>query len=82
LTRQGFDRRTEGYLVMQDGEGEVLFALSTNATPTDETTDRLTLLLDVPRVAPRAMDMALWWPAPSRCRRAWVASSSMTATSR
>jgi len=52
LTRQGFDRRTEGYLVMQDGEGEVLFALSTNATPTDETTDRLTLLLDVPRVAP------------------------------
>jgi len=52
LTRQGFDRRTEAYLVMQDGEGEVLFALSTNATPTDETTDRLTLLLDVPRVAP------------------------------
>lgn len=52
LTRQGFDRRTEGYLVMQDGEGEVLFALSTNAKPTDETTDRLTLLLDVPRVAP------------------------------
>ncbi|QDD64575.1 cell division protein [Herbaspirillum seropedicae] len=52
LTRQGFDRRTEGYLVMQDGEGEVLFALSTNATPTDETTDRLTLLLDVPRVSP------------------------------
>jgi len=52
LTRQGFDRRTEGFLVMQDGEGEVLFALSTNATPTDETTDRLTLLLDVPRVSP------------------------------
>ena len=52
LTRQGFDRRTEGYLVMQDGEGEVLFALSTNATQADETTDRLTLLLDVPRVAP------------------------------
>ncbi|MBB5393080.1 MULTISPECIES: cell division protein ZipA C-terminal FtsZ-binding domain-containing protein [unclassified Herbaspirillum] len=52
LTRQGFDRRTEGYLVMQDGEGEVLFALSTNASQADETTDRLTLLLDVPRVAP------------------------------
>ncbi|WDZ98165.1 cell division protein ZipA C-terminal FtsZ-binding domain-containing protein [Herbaspirillum sp. WKF16] len=52
LTRQGFDRRTEGYLVMQDGEGEVLFALSTNATQADETTDRLTLLLDVPRVSP------------------------------
>lgn len=52
LSRQGFDRRTEGYLVMQDGEGEVLFALSTNATQADETTDRLTLLLDVPRVSP------------------------------
>ncbi|KAF1047487.1 MAG: Cell division protein ZipA [Herbaspirillum frisingense] len=52
LTRQGFDRRTEGYLVMQDGEGEVLFALSTNASQADETTDRLTLLLDVPRVSP------------------------------
>lgn len=52
LGRQGFDRRTEGYLVMQDGEGEILFALSTNATQADETTDRLTLLLDVPRVAP------------------------------
>ncbi|NUU00062.1 cell division protein ZipA C-terminal FtsZ-binding domain-containing protein [Herbaspirillum robiniae] len=52
LARQGFDRRTEGYLVMQDGEGEVLFALSTNATQADETTDRLTLLLDVPRVSP------------------------------
>lgn len=52
LGRQGFDRRTEGYLVMQDGEGEVLFALSTNASQADETTERLTLLLDVPRVAP------------------------------
>jgi len=29
LTRQGFDRRTDGHLVMQDGEGEVLFSLST-----------------------------------------------------
>jgi len=52
LTRQGFDRRTDGHLVMQDGEGEVLFSLSTNATQADETTDRLTLLLDVPRVGP------------------------------
>ncbi|MCA1323511.1 cell division protein ZipA C-terminal FtsZ-binding domain-containing protein [Herbaspirillum sp. alder98] len=52
LGRQGFDRRTEGYLVMQDGEGEILFALSTNASQADETTERLTLLLDVPRVAP------------------------------
>ena len=50
LTRQGFDRRTDGHLVMQDGEGEVLFSMSTNATGAAETTDRLTLLLDVPRV--------------------------------
>jgi len=50
LSRQGFDRRTDGYLVMQDGEGEVLFSMSTNVTGSAETTDRLTLLLDVPRV--------------------------------
>ena len=52
LTRQGFDRRTDGHLVMQDGEGEVLFSMSTNVTGAAETTDRLTLLLDVPRVGP------------------------------
>lgn len=52
LTRQGFDRRADGRLVMQDGEGEVLFSLSTNTTGAAETTNRLTLLLDVPRVAP------------------------------
>lgn len=52
LTRQGFDRRTDGHLVMQDGEGEVLFSMSTNAGGAAETTDRLTLLLDVPRVGP------------------------------
>jgi len=51
LTRQGFDRRTDGHLVMQDGEGEVLFSMSTNVTGSAETTDRLTLLLDVPRVS-------------------------------
>jgi hypothetical protein len=50
LTRQGFDLRTDGTLVMQDGEGEVLFSLSTNVPQAAETTDRLTLLLDVPRV--------------------------------
>lgn len=50
LTRQGFDRRTDGHLVMQDGEGEVLFSMSTNVTGAAEATDRLTLLLDVPRV--------------------------------
>lgn len=52
LTRQGFDRRADGHLVMQDGEGEVLFFMSTNAAGVAETTDRLTLLLDVPRVGP------------------------------
>jgi FtsZ-interacting cell division protein ZipA len=50
LSRQGFDRYTDGYLMMQDGEGEVLFSLSTNATANQEETNRLTLLLDVPRV--------------------------------
>jgi FtsZ-interacting cell division protein ZipA len=52
LTRQGFDRRSNSNLVMQDGEGEVLFSISTNVTGAAETTDRLTLLLDVPRVGP------------------------------
>ncbi len=52
LARQGFDQRTNSHLVMQDGEGEVLFSLLTNATQAAETTDRLTLLLDVPRVDP------------------------------
>jgi FtsZ-interacting cell division protein ZipA len=51
LTRQGFDLRTDGTLVMQDGEGEILFSLSTNVPQAAPTTDRLTLLLDVPRVA-------------------------------
>ena len=52
LTRQGFDARPEGRMVMSDGEGGLLFSLSTNASAVAETTSRLTLLLDVPRVAP------------------------------
>lgn len=51
LERQGFDLRPDGRLVMSDGEGGILFSLSTNVTLTAETTSRLTLLLDVPRVA-------------------------------
>lgn len=51
LTRQGFDARPEGRMIMSDGDGGVLFSLSINATATSETTGRLTLLLDVPRVA-------------------------------
>ena len=52
LERQGFDLRPDGRLVMPDGDGGVLFSLSTNVTLAAETTTRLTLLLDVPRVVP------------------------------
>jgi hypothetical protein len=50
LERQGFDLRPDGRLVMPDGDGGALFSLSTNVTLAAETTSRLTLLLDVPRV--------------------------------
>jgi hypothetical protein len=50
LVRQGFDLRPDGRLIMSDGDS-ILFSLLTNASATDETTSRLTLLLDVPRVA-------------------------------
>lgn len=52
LERQGFDFRPDGHVVMPDGEGGVLFSLSTNVTLAEQSTSRLTLLLDVPRVAP------------------------------
>lgn len=52
LERQGFDVRPDGRLVMSDGEGGNLFSLSTNVTLAAESTTRLTLLLDVPCVAP------------------------------
>ncbi|SHN11976.1 ZipA, C-terminal FtsZ-binding domain [Duganella sacchari] len=52
LEKQGFDVRPDGRFVMPDGEGGFLFSLSTNVTPAEETTARLTLLLDVPCVAP------------------------------
>jgi FtsZ-interacting cell division protein ZipA len=51
LERQGFDVRPEGRMVMPDGDGGVLFSLSTNVTLAEETTHRLTLLLDVPAVS-------------------------------
>jgi FtsZ-interacting cell division protein ZipA len=38
---------------MPDGDGGVLFTLSTNVTLGADTTSRLTLLLDVPCVAPQ-----------------------------
>ena len=52
LEKQGFDLRPDGRYVMPDGEGGHLFTLSTNVTLAEETTGRLTLLLDVPCVAP------------------------------
>ena len=51
LEKQGFDLRPDGRLVMPDGDGGVLFSLSTNVTLAADTTARLTLLLDVPCVA-------------------------------
>ena len=52
LEKQGFDVRPDGRFVMPDGEGGFLFSLSTNVTLAEETTARLTLLLDVPCVTP------------------------------
>jgi len=52
LEKQGFDVRPDGRFVMPDGDGGFLFSLSTNVTLAEETTSRLTLLLDVPCVAP------------------------------
>ncbi len=52
LEKQGFDVRPDGRFVMPDGEGGFLFSLSTNVTLAEETSPRLTLLLDVPCVSP------------------------------
>ncbi|MEW6759332.1 MAG: cell division protein ZipA C-terminal FtsZ-binding domain-containing protein [Pseudomonadota bacterium] len=52
LENQGFDVRPDGRFSMPDKEGGVLFTLSTNVTLGADTTSRLTLLLDVPCVAP------------------------------
>ncbi len=52
LEKQGFDVRPDGRFVMPDGDGGQLFTLSTNVTLGADTTARLTLLLDVPCVAP------------------------------
>lgn len=52
LEKQGFDVRPDGRFVMPDGEGGALFSLSTNVTLAEETTSQITLLLDVPCVAP------------------------------
>ncbi|MFZ6844965.1 cell division protein ZipA C-terminal FtsZ-binding domain-containing protein [Undibacterium sp. RuTC16W] len=52
LEKQGFDVRPDGRLVMPDGDGGNLFTLSTNVSVSEAVTARLTLLLDVPCVAP------------------------------
>jgi len=54
LENAGFDVRPDGKFVMLDKEegGGTLFTLSTNVTLGADTTSRLTLLLDVPCVAP------------------------------
>ncbi|MFZ6847362.1 cell division protein ZipA C-terminal FtsZ-binding domain-containing protein [Undibacterium sp. RuRC25W] len=52
LEKMGFDQRPDGRLMMPDGDGGSLFTLSTNAAVSEVMTSRLTLLLDVPCVAP------------------------------
>jgi hypothetical protein len=52
LEKQGFDVRPDGRFAMPDGDGGLLYTLSTNVTLGADTTSRLTLLLDVPCVAP------------------------------
>jgi hypothetical protein len=52
LENAGFDVGPNGRFAMLDDAGGVLFTLSTNVTLGADTTDRLTLLLDVPVVAP------------------------------
>lgn len=55
LEAAGFDVRADGKFAMPDADGHVnhpLFTLSTNVNMGADTTPRLTLLLDVPCVAP------------------------------
>ena len=52
LEKMGFDQRPDGRLMMPDGDGGSLFTLSTNVGVSEVLTSRLTLLLDVPCVAP------------------------------
>lgn len=52
LLRMGMDQRPDGMLVMPDGDGGVLFSLSTNPSASGEISKLLTLLLPVALVAP------------------------------
>lgn len=70
LERQGFDLRPDGNFVMRDGDGGILHFLSTNVTPASEETSLLTLLLDVPCVAPQRSGFAAMVAcAKSLCQR-------------
>lgn len=51
LEHQKFDLRPDGFFVLHDTDGSLLFALTINASPASETAARLTFLLDVPCVA-------------------------------
>ena len=50
LQRQGLDLRPDGRLIMSDGDGGMLFSISMNASPADDSTKMMTLLLPVPLV--------------------------------
>ena len=52
LRRMGMDERPDGALIMPDGDGGMLFALSTNPSPSGEISKLLTLLLPVSLLAP------------------------------
>lgn len=52
LEKLGFDVRADGRLVMPDGDVGNLFTLSMNVSASETATSKLTLLLDVPCVAP------------------------------
>lgn len=51
MERQGFGVQPDGRYIMSDGEGGILFSMTTNEPIAAEQTTRITLLLDVPRVA-------------------------------
>ena len=74
LETQGFDVRPDGRLVMPDGDGGNLFTLSTNVSLSETSTPRLSLLLDVPCVAP-SLD---GFGAMSACARSLAARLSGT----
>jgi hypothetical protein len=52
LLRMGMDERPDGALVMPDGDGGMLFSLSTNPSASGEISKLLTLLLPVSLVSP------------------------------